>query len=63
MRLFFKFLVCNIFFVLFLFNPAWAANTSYYVDATNGSDSNTGLSHAQAWKTLSKVNSTRNWNK
>ena len=30
--------------------------TQYYVDATDGSDSNTGLSIAQAWKTLSKIN-------
>ena len=33
------------------------AGTPHYVDATSGSDSNTGLSHAQAWQTLSKVNS------
>jgi parallel beta-helix repeat protein len=29
----------------------------YYVDAINGNDSNTGLSTDQAWKTVSKVNS------
>lgn len=56
MRLLFRILICNVFFVLFLFHPVWAANTSYYVDATRGRDSNTGLSHAQAWQTLSKVN-------
>ena len=56
MLLSFRFLICNVFFVLFLFHPVWAANTSYYVDATMGSDSNTGLSHAQAWQTLSKIN-------
>lgn len=36
---------------------AWGANTSYYVDATSGNDINSGLSNAQAWKTISKVNS------
>lgn len=30
----------------------------FYVDATNGSDSNTGLTPAQAWQTCSKVNAT-----
>lgn len=29
--------------------------TSYYVDGTNGSDSNTGLSAANAWKTIQKA--------
>jgi hypothetical protein len=31
--------------------------TTYYVDATNGNDSNNGTSQATAWKTISKVNS------
>ena len=31
-------------------------NTNYYVDATNGNDSNNGTSPATAWKTISKVN-------
>jgi len=31
--------------------------STYYVDATGGSDSNDGLSEANAWKTISKVNS------
>lgn len=38
--------------------PAFATNTTYYVDATNGSDSNTGTSQAAPWKTLAKVNAT-----
>lgn len=38
--------------------PAFATNTTYYVDATNGSDSNTGTSQATPWKTLAKVNAT-----
>jgi len=45
------------FFVLTFFilsSPAWAA--TYYVDAINGKDTNTGLSEATAWKTIAKVN-------
>ena len=30
--------------------------TNYYVDGTNGNDSNNGLTPATAWKTLSKIN-------
>ena len=30
--------------------------TNYYVDATNGNDSNSGTSASAAWKTISKVN-------
>ena len=33
------------------------AQTVYYVDATNGNDANDGQSEANAWKTISKVNS------
>ena len=33
-----------------------AGATSYYVDATGGSDANSGLSTATAWKTINKVN-------
>lgn len=36
---------------------AEAAGTTYYVDAAQGSDSNSGTSEAAAWKTLGKVNS------
>ncbi|HBE76697.1 MAG TPA: hypothetical protein DDW65_02785 [Firmicutes bacterium] len=35
-----------------------AANIKYYVDATMGSDSNSGTSTDSAWKSLSKVNAT-----
>lgn len=35
-----------------------ADGTSYYVDSAGGSDSNTGSSETQAWKTLDKVNAT-----
>ena len=36
---------------------SWSA--SYYVDATNGNDSNSGLSASTAWKTIAKVNASR----
>ncbi len=36
--------------------PAFAVNTTYYVDDVGGSDSNAGTSQAAAWKTLAKVN-------
>jgi hypothetical protein len=42
---------------LLLAPQAWAA--TYYVDATNGSDSRTGLSEITAWKSIAKVNSSR----
>ena len=45
----------KIVFILFLFIPLLAGATDYYVK-TAGSDSNTGLSDAQAWKTIAKVN-------
>lgn len=36
--------------------PGMVTAASYYVDATNGKDSNTGQSDVQAWKTVAKVN-------
>ena len=35
-------------------SKAFAA--TYYVDATNGQDTNTGLSETNAWKTIANVN-------
>jgi hypothetical protein len=35
----------------------WTA--TYYVDATNGNDANTGLSEVTPWKTIAKVNASR----
>lgn len=35
---------------------AFADSTQYYVDATNGLDTNDGLTPATAWQTLSRVN-------
>jgi parallel beta-helix repeat protein len=44
--------------LVFLLAPlSWAA--IYYVDATNGRDTNNGLSEATAWKTIAKVNVSR----
>jgi len=57
MRIFFNSLISSVFFVLIFFGSALAGNTAYYIDATNGSDANTGLSHAQAWKNLSRATS------
>jgi hypothetical protein len=41
--------------LVFIFGN-YAFATSYYVDATGGSDSHRGTSETQAWKTLNKVN-------
>lgn len=41
--------------VLLFAGQGWAA--TYYFDATNGNDSNTGLSPEQAYKTIAKYNS------
>ncbi|MGA1837773.1 right-handed parallel beta-helix repeat-containing protein [Herbiconiux sp. 11R-BC] len=38
--------------------PASAASTTYYVDASAGSDSGAGTSTTTAWKTLAKVSAT-----
>ena len=38
-------------------NACWA--TTYYVDATNGKDTNSGFSASAAWKTITKVNESR----
>ena len=49
-----KKLLLTIFFILL--SPVWAGATDYYVK-DDGNDSNTGLSDAQAWLTITKVNS------
>ncbi len=54
-KLFFEPTLFAILLVLVMFSPSWAA--TYYVDATNGNDSNAGTSEATPWKTISKVNS------
>ena len=41
--------------ILVIYPGAWA--TTYYVDATNGDDSNQGTSEDAPWKSMSKVNS------
>ena len=44
----------SLFFLLFFVPNLYAA--AYHVDATNGQDSNSGLSEITAWKTIAKVN-------
>jgi hypothetical protein len=46
--------LCFLLSVLFLTAKSWAA--TYYVDATNGDDSNPGTSEPEPWKTIAKVN-------
>ena len=42
--------------LLFTFVPvAFASGTTYYVDSVNGSDSNSGTSPENAWKSLDKA--------
>jgi len=40
-----------------IFSDAWSA--TYYVDATNGKDTDSGLSPSTPWKTIGKVNASR----
>jgi hypothetical protein len=42
--------------VLLLISLSANPGTTYYVDATGGNDSNSGLTEALAWKTIAKVN-------
>src|SRR4030066_1045047 len=44
-------------FLFSLYSACWAATC--YVDATNGNDSNNGLSETTAWKTIAKVNASK----
>src|ERR687897_2228112 len=50
--------VCLAWFVatLVLGDFAYAHNTTYYVDAAGGSDSNSGTSEAEPWATIGKAN-------
>jgi len=41
---------------ILLASVTWASATSYYVDSTNGNNSNPGTSGTAAWKTISKAN-------
>ena len=53
----FEFLIIAILLSLITCSIGWSA--TYYVDATNGNDSNNGTSKSTPWKTISKVNSSR----
>ena len=46
-------------FSSFLPSLSQALAATYYVDATNGNDSNNGLLPATPWKTIAKVNASR----
>jgi len=54
-KLFFELTLFAILSVLVMSSTSWAA--TYYVDATNGNDSNSGTSQSASWKTIAKVNS------
>nr|WP_274972099.1 right-handed parallel beta-helix repeat-containing protein [Bacteroides fluxus] len=49
------YLCCTILSLLQLFSCADNAGKCYYVDASNGDDSNSGISASQAWKSLERV--------
>lgn len=55
MRILFVYLI--FIFLMITMTPQILAVNIYYVDATNGDDSDTGTSPEHAWKTISKVNS------
>ncbi|MEA5112592.1 MAG: right-handed parallel beta-helix repeat-containing protein [Geobacteraceae bacterium] len=42
-----------------LISPAKSLAQTYYVDATDGNDSNSGFSSSRSWKTISKVNGSK----
>lgn len=51
-------LILRCLFILALSVPSYIfAGTNYYVDATSGADTNTGLSPQDAWRTIERVNS------
>ena len=47
--------ILAVFSVFVMSSASWAV--TYYVDATNGNDSNPGISESTPWKTIAKVNS------
>ncbi len=53
-----KVLPLILFFIFAAFQTNWATN--YYIDASNGNDSNNGTSESSPWKTISKLQSS--WN-
>lgn len=50
-------LLIALFASLIICSVGWTA--TYYLDATNGNDSNNGTSQSTPWKTISKVNSSK----
>ncbi len=49
--------LCSLLHLLCSTAICWSA--TYYVDATNGNDSNPGTSESVPWKTIAKVNSSQ----
>lgn len=45
----------GILFVILLLTGCISSPVTYYLDATNGDDGNSGLSAESAWKTLERV--------
>ena len=46
-------------FLMVFFLTAAASASTYYIDATNGNDSNDGLSEINSWQTIAKVNASK----
>ena len=51
-----SFIIPTVIFLFFLLLSSSSLAAIYYVDATNGGDTNTGLSQATPWKTIAKIN-------
>ncbi len=49
----------TIFLLLFILTSSIASSATYYADATNGNDVNTGISESTPWKTIAKVNASK----
>lgn len=48
--------ILTIFLLITIFSIHTFAKTTYYIDSTNGSDSNDGTSPTTAWQTIAKIN-------
>ena len=51
-----KFSMLLIYLFMSILVPCLGFSATYYVDLTNGKDTNDGLSEAAAWKTIAKIN-------
>lgn len=55
----YRYVLCCIVLIVFVLTPSICTAATYYVDATGGDDSRSGLSEPAAWKSISKVNNTQ----